>query len=232
LKSNGKILVPVFAVGRSQEVMIVLEKLMRKKEIKRVPVYLDGMIWEATAIHTAYPEYLNNKLRSQTFQKGKNPLLSDIFQRVDGHEMRQRIIRDPDPCIVLATSGMMVGGPVMEYFKSWADEGKNTIVFVGYQAEGSFGRRVQRGWRDISLNIGGNSTQIKVNMDIETVDGFSGHSDRRQLLNFVGNMSPRPERLIFGHGEESKCLDLSSSIHKKFNMNTMAIKNLETVRFV
>jgi KH/beta-lactamase-domain protein len=232
LKNNGKILVPVFAVGRSQEVMIVLEKLMRKKEIKEVPVYLDGMIWEATAIHTAYPEYLNNKLRSQTFQKGKNPLLSDIFKKIDGHEMRQRIIRDPDPCIVLATSGMMVGGPVMEYFKSWADEEKNMIVFVGYQAEGSLGRRVQRGWRDISLNISGNSTQLKVNMDVETVDGFSGHSDRRQLMNFVGNMSPRPERLIFGHGEESKCLDISSSIHKKFNMNTMAIKNLETVRFV
>ncbi|MDG6219679.1 MAG: MBL fold metallo-hydrolase RNA specificity domain-containing protein, partial [Candidatus Thermoplasmatota archaeon] len=232
LDKNGKMLVPVFAVGRSQEVMIVLEQLMRKKEIKEVPVYLDGMIWEATAIHTAYPEYLNNKLRVQTFQKGKNPLLSDIFQRVDSHEMRQRIIREPDPCIVLATSGMMVGGPVMEYFKSWADEKNNMIVFVGYQAEGSFGRRVQKGWKDITMNVAGNPIQLKVNMDIVTVDGFSGHSDRRQLMNFVNNMSPRPERLLFGHGEESKCMDLSSSIHKKFNINTTAIKNLETVRFV
>ncbi len=232
LNKKGKILIPVFAVGRSQEVMIVLEQLMRKKEIPKVPVYLDGMIWEATAIHTAYPEYLNNKLRVQTFQKGKNPLLSDIFERVDGHEMRQKIIGSPDSCIVLATSGMMVGGPVMEYFKSWADDKKNEIVFVGYQAEGSFGRRVQKGWREISLNISGNVTNIKMNMSVETVDGFSGHSDRRQLMNFVNNMSPRPDRIIFGHGEESKCLDISSSIHKKFNLKTVAIKNLETIRFV
>ncbi len=232
LKRNGKILIPVFAVGRSQEVMIVLEQLMRKKEIPKVPVYLDGMIWEATAIHTAYPEYLNNKLRVQTFQKGKNPLLSDVFERVDGHEMRQKIIGSSDSCIVLATSGMMVGGPVMEYFKSWADVKKNVIVFVGYQAEGSFGRRVQKGWKEISLNVSGNVNNIKLNMDVETVDGFSGHSDRRQLMNFVNNMSPRPDRIIFGHGEESKCLDISSSIHKKFNMKTVAMKNLETIRFV
>jgi hypothetical protein len=83
MKKKGKVLVPVFAVGRSQEVMIVLENLVRNKDIPETPVYLDGMIWEATAIHTAYPEYLNNRLRSQIFQKGENPLLSDIFKRVD-----------------------------------------------------------------------------------------------------------------------------------------------------
>lgn len=231
LRKKGKVLVPVFAVGRSQEVMIVLEDLMRKKAIPKVPVYLDGMIWEATAIHTAYPEYLNSKLRAQTFQKGKNPLLSEIFVRVDGQEMRQKIIGDPDPCIVLATSGMMSGGPVMEYFKSWAEEKKNAIVFVGYQAEGSLGRRIQKGWSEIPLNVGGSVVNIKMNMDVETVDGFSGHSDRRQLLNFVNNMSPRPERIIFGHGEESKCLDLSSAIHKRFNINTVAPMNLEIIRF-
>ena len=119
LKKKGKVLIPVFAVGRSQEVMIVLEDLMSKKEIPTVPVYLDGMIWEATAIHTAYPEYLNNKLRAQIFQKGENPLLSDIFERVDTHETRQKIIGSSDPCIVLATSGMLNGGPVMEYFKEY-----------------------------------------------------------------------------------------------------------------
>jgi len=232
LKKKGKVLIPVFAVGRSQEVMIVFEQLMSNKEIPQVPIYLDGMIWEATAIHTAYPEYLNTKLRTQAFQKGKNPLLSDIFIKVEGQEMRQRIINDPDPCIVLATSGMMVGGPVMEYFKSWADNKKNMIIFVGYQAEGSFGRRIQKGWKDIQINTAGTVQNIKLNMTVETADGFSGHSDRRQLMNFVNNMSPRPERIIFGHGEESKCLDLSSSIHKKFNMNTVALKNLETIRFI
>jgi len=231
LKKKGKILVPVFAVGRSQEVMIVIEDLMRTKQIPKVPVYLDGMIWEATAIHTAYPEYLNNKLRAQIFQQGENPLLSEIFERVDSHEMRQRIIGDPDPCIVLATSGMMNGGPVMEYLKEWAQSKKNTITFVGYQAEGTIGRRIQKGWGEIPLNVGGNIVNIKMEMSVETCDGFSGHSDRKQLFNYINNMSPRPERIIFGHGEESKCLDLSSSAHKRFNISTAAPMNLETIRF-
>jgi len=231
LKRKGKVLIPVFAVGRSQEVMIVIEDLMRTKKIPKVPVYLDGMIWEATAIHTAYPEFLNNKLRAQIFQKGENPLLSDIFERVDSHEMRQKIVGDPDPCIVLATSGMMNGGPVMEYFKEWAEDKKNTITFVGYQGEGTLGKRIQKGWSEIPLNVGGNIVNIKMNMNVETCDGFSGHSDRRQLLNYINNMSPRPERVIFGHGEESKCLDISSTVHKKFNLNTTAPMNLETIRF-
>ena len=232
LKKKGKLLVPVFAVGRSQEVMIVLENLVRTKKIPKINAYLDGMIWEATAIHTAYPEYLNNKLRNQIFQKGQNPLLSDIFKRVDGHEMRQKIINDhPESCVVLATSGMMNGGPVMEYFKEWAQEKKNTIAFVGYQAEGTVGKRIQKGWEEIPLNTGGEVINIKMNMNVETVDGFSGHSDRRQLLNYVNNMSPRPEKIIFGHGEESKCLDISSSVHKRYNLSTNAMCNLETVRF-
>jgi len=232
IKKKGKLLVPVFAVGRSQEVMIVLENLVKTKKIPKISVYLDGMIWEATAIHTAYPEYLNNKLRAQIFQQGENPLLSDIFKRVDSHEMRQDIITNhPESCVVLATSGMMNGGPVMEYFKEWAQDKKNTIAFVGYQAEGTMGKRIQKGWEEIPLNVGGNIVNIKMKMNVETCDGFSGHSDRRQLLNFINNMSPRPEKIIFGHGEESKCLDISSAVHKRYNVSTMALCNLETTRF-
>ena len=232
MKKKGKVLVPVFAVGRSQEVMIVLENLVKMKEIPEIPVYLDGMIWEATAIHTAYPEYLNNKLRTQIFQQGDNPLLSEIFKRVDSGEMREKILAEKDPCVVLATSGMMNGGPVIEYFKHWSGDSKNTLVFVGYQAEGTLGQRIQRGAKEISMNIGGNLVSLPVEMNVETCDGFSGHSDRRQLVGFINNMSPRPERVVFGHGEESKCLDLSSTIHKRLNMNTAAPLNLEAIRFV
>jgi KH/beta-lactamase-domain protein len=232
IKKKGKILIPVFAVGRSQEVMIVLENLVKTKKIPNIPVYLDGMIWEATAIHTAYPEYLNNRLRAQIFQQGENPLLSEIFKRVDSSEMRGQILNDhPESCVVLATSGMMNGGPVMEYFKEWAENKKNTIAFVGYQAEGTLGKRIQKGWEEIPLNESGSIVNIKMKMNVETCDGFSGHSDRRQLLNFINNMSPRPEKIIFGHGEESKCLDISSAVYKRYNITTYAINNLETIRF-
>ncbi len=227
LESKGKVLIPVFAIGRSQEVMIVLEHLMREKEIPEARVYLDGMIWEATAIHTVYPEYLNADLRKKIFQEGENPLMSEIFERVDSYDRRREIIDDKEPCIVLATSGMLNGGPVMEYFKAWAEGERNTLVFVGYQAEGTLGRKIQKGWKEVMIG----DKVVKVEMNVETCEGFSGHSDRKQLMNYVRNLSPKPKKIIVNHGEESKCLDLASSIHKKYGISTLAIKNLETVRF-
>jgi KH/beta-lactamase-domain protein len=228
---GGKVLIPVFAVGRSQEVMIVLEQYMRQKELKEVPVHLDGMIWEATAIHTAYPEYLNSNLRNQIFQKGENPFLSPIFKRVESADMRERICNDPEPCIVLATSGMLNGGPVMEYFKNWCTEPNHSLVFVGYQAEGTLGRRIQRGWKDIQFTErGGKTLTLPIKLGIDTVDGFSGHSDRNQLMGYVQNIQPKPERILVMHGEEAKCLDLAVSLHKRFGVETRAPPNLEVVR--
>ncbi|MDQ1371134.1 MAG: uncharacterized protein QG582_48 [Candidatus Thermoplasmatota archaeon] len=230
LQRNGKLLLPVFAVGRSQEVMLVLEELMRNHHIPKVPIYLDGMIFEATAIHTAYPEYLNSQLRTQIFQMGENPFLSDVFKRVDSPDMRERICHDPESCIVLATSGMMNGGPVMEYFKAWCDNSLNTLVFAGYQADGTMGRKIQKGWTDITINDRGKPVTLHMKMDIETVDGFSGHSDRRQLVNYVSTLEPRPERIIICHGEEYKCAELASTLYKKFGIETRAPLNLETIR--
>lgn len=231
LPRGGKLIVPCFAVGRSQEIMLVMEELIRNGDVPRVPVYLDGMIWEATAIHTAYPEYLNNELRNEIFHEGSNPLLSDIFLRVDSQEMRRKVLDATEPCVVLATSGMMSGGPVMEYFRHWAQDKRNALVFVGFQAGGTLGRRIQQGWREIPMQAGGGrSGVVKVEMDVETVDGFSGHSDRRQLMNYINNITPKPDHVITMHGEESKCIDLATSIHKKYHMRTEAPMNLETIR--
>ncbi|MBC7081288.1 MAG: beta-CASP ribonuclease aCPSF1 [Thermoplasmatales archaeon] len=227
IENKGKVLIPVFAIGRSQEVMIVIEQLIKEKELPEVPVYLDGMIWEATSIHTVYPEYLNADLRKKIFQEGENPLMADFFERVDSVDKRREIIDESNECIILATSGMLNGGPIMEYFKAWADDSRSTLIFVGYQAEGTLGRKLQRGNREIILG----DKEIKVEINIETCEGFSGHSDRNQLMNFIKNISPKPKRIILNHGEETKCMDLAASLYKKFGIKTLAIKNLETVRF-
>jgi KH/beta-lactamase-domain protein len=230
LGRNGKLIIPVFAVGRSQEVMLVLEERMREGKIPRVPVYLDGMIFEATAIHTAYPEFLNSQLRTQIFQQGDNPFLSDIFRRVDSSSMRMSIVDSKEPCIILATSGMMSGGPVMEYFRSWAHDEKSGLLFVGYQAEGTFGRRLQRGLSEAAFLDGGRQANVSVKLEIATIEGFSGHSDRVQLMNYVASVEPRPLRVVLNHGEESKSLDLSAGLHKRFNLETRVPYNLESVR--
>ncbi|MBC7109986.1 MAG: beta-CASP ribonuclease aCPSF1, partial [Archaeoglobi archaeon] len=127
IDNKGKVLIPAFAVGRSQEVMIVLEEAMRNGVIEEVPIYLDGMIWEATAIHTAYPEYLNSELRNLIFNQGVNPFLSDNFKQVDSSSKRTEILDSSESCIVLSTSGMLNGGPVMEYLKAFAPDERNTL---------------------------------------------------------------------------------------------------------
>ena len=92
------------------------------------------------------------------------------------------------------------------------------------------GRRIQREAREITLTDRGQPLTLPIKMDVETVDGFSGHSDRLQLLNYVGTMEPRPERVIVNHGEEFKCSDLASGLYKKFGLETRAPMNLETIR--
>ena len=229
-ENGGKVLIPVFAVGRSQEVMLVIEEMMRNGRLPKMNVYLDGMIWEATAIHTAYPEFLNTSLKTQIFQQNENPFLSPIFKRVDSASMREDICHTRDPCIVLATSGMMTGGPVMEYFKEWVDSPENWLLFVGYQSEGSMGRRVQRGLEEVTVRDKGREITLPVRMNVETVDGFSGHSDRKQLMRFISSLEPRPSKILIGHGEERKCTDLASSIYQKYRIDTKAPMNLETIR--
>lgn len=231
IQERGKVLIPVLAVGRAQEVMIVLEKWARRTNKKDLDIYLDGMIWDATAIHTAYPECLSRSLRQMIFHEDKNPFMSEIFKRVGSQKERQGIIESGDPAVILATSGMMCGGPSVEYFRHLADNKKNNLVFVSYQAEGSLGRRIQKGWDKVTLeNQKGQQEIIEVNMDVQTVDGFSGHSDRNALMRFVGNLDPKPDRVLVVHGDNTKCLDLASSLHKMYKIDTYAPKNLEAIR--
>jgi len=229
LKRGGKVLIPAFAVGRSQEVMIVLEDAIRNKKMEEVPVYLDGMIWEATAIHTAYPEYLNNNLRNMIFHDDLNPFLSDCFVRVDSRGKREEIFEN-GPAIVLATSGMINGGPIMEHLRYLGPDEKNMLIFVGYQAEGTLGKRIQNGWREIPISSEGRTETIKMNLEVQTVDGFSGHSDRQQLMDYVKRLNPMPKKILTNHGEEGKCIDLASGIHKRFKIETIVPKNMETYR--
>jgi KH/beta-lactamase-domain protein len=229
-EKGGSVLIPVFAVGRSQEVMMVLEEAIRTGLIKDVPVYLDGMIMEATAIHAAYPEFLNRDLREQIMVKRENPFMSQIFKKVETREQRLEICDSSDNQIVLATSGMMSGGPVMEFFKAWSNSPKNSLVFVGYQAEGTFGKKVQRGAREVTLSDGGKMSTYQIKMNVETAEGFSGHSDKKQLMGYIATMSPKPRRILVNHGDSENAQDFSRQIRQKFGIESHALKNLETIR--
>ena len=120
LNRKGKIFCPVFAVGRSQEVMLAIDELFKSGRVPPVTVWLDGMITEASAIHSSHPNFLNRELKKSMLRGGdQNPFNSPWFKQVDSRELRESILLDPSPCIVLATSGMMTGGPIIEYLKHW-----------------------------------------------------------------------------------------------------------------
>ncbi len=230
MERKGKVLIPVFAVGRSQEVMLVLEEKMRMGELEKLPVYLDGMIYEATAIHTAYPEFLNSNLRDSITRKKENPFLSEIFKRVDAQETREHIIDDVGPFVVLATSGMMNGGPVLEYFSNWAEDERNFLVFVGYQADGTIGNKILSGVKEIEISRSGGSRKIPIKLTVDSVDGFSGHSDRRQLLKYIEALETKPRRVLINHGDPAKAIELARTIESKFGVESYAPYNLETIR--
>ncbi len=224
IKRKGKVIIPVLGVGRAQEVMIILEEIFRKSKIN-VPIYIDGMVWDMTAIHNAYPEYLNNSIREKIFYKDRNPFLAGNFKRVGSAKERKQVI-DGGSCVILATSGMLVGGPSVEYLKKLGSDKKNSLVFVSYQAEGSLGNNIQRG--DTSFSEDGET--YEVNLDINTVPGLSGHSDREELLTYVRKMTPRPRRIIVVHGDNQSCLNLASAFHKEFHIETTAPRNLDVLR--
>ena len=231
---GGKVLIPAFAVGRSQEIMLVLEEAMRSGDIPEMPVHLDGMIWEATAIHSTYPEYLRDDLRDRIFHEDENPFLAEQFNHIDGGEDERQEVTDGGPCIVLSTSGMVTGGPIMSWLRHLGPDPDSRLVFVGYQAQGTLGRRIQNGWDEIPVDDRtdrGRSGTLSLRMDVETVDGFSGHADRQGLENFVRTMNPKPEKVLCVHGDERSVQDLSSALYHDFNMRTFAPKNLETFRF-
>ncbi|MFQ5837023.1 MAG: MBL fold metallo-hydrolase RNA specificity domain-containing protein, partial [Candidatus Bathyarchaeia archaeon] len=230
LDRGGKVLIPVPAVGRAQEIMLIIDGYMRRGLMKEAPVFVEGMISEATAIHTAYPEYLARGVRNSILHEGINPFQSDYFTIVEHPSAREEIV-EGDQCIIIATSGMLEGGPVIDYFKRLASDKRNTIIFVSYQIEGTKGRRVQKGLTETPIiNSEGKIEVIKVNLQVESVEGFSGHSDRRQLINYLRRVKPKPERIIVTHGEKAKCLSVANLFKRKYKVETVVPEILETVR--
>jgi len=230
LDRGGKVLIPVPAVGRAQEIMLIIDSYMRQGLIKEAPVFIEGMISEATAIHTAYPEYLARDVRNSILHEGVNPFQSDYFTIVEHPSARQEIV-EGEQSIIIATSGMMEGGPVIDYFKHLAPDERNTVIFVSYQIEGTLGRRVQRGLAETPMiNSEGKIEILKVNLRVESIEGFSGHSDRRQIMGYIRRVTPKPERIIVCHGEKAKSLSIAKILQRTYKIEVKVPEILETVK--
>ncbi len=225
LAKGGFVLIPVLAVGRAQEVLLLLIDAIKNKLIKgkegEVPIYLDGMVYEATAIHAAYPEWLSRNLKERIL-KGENPFLADFVKKVEsditsGGVKREDVLKS-EPGIIISTSGMLTGGPAVEYFKKLAPDPKNSLVFVSYQASGTLGRRLKEGINRVELPVMEDGKQrivsIDVKMHVFSVEGFSGHSSRTELINWLRHLTPKPKHVVLNHGEASRIDGLAKIINR------------------
>src|SRR4030066_646495 len=128
---------------------------------------------------------------------------------------------------------MLEGGPVVDYFKNWAADPKNTIVFVSYQIEGTLGKRVQKGVSEVTtMDNYGKMAVAQVKLQVESIEAFSGHSDRRQLIAYLTHLKPKPERVFFVHGEKSKIMNLANFVDAKAGINAGVPSVLEPFRLL
>lgn len=209
---KGVVLVPVFAAGRGQEVLLVLNNAMKQKLIPEMNIYVEGLVNEVTAIHMQYPEYLSKKVRDEIYN-GENPFITDNVKILEGPVARPDIVEDR-PSIIIATNGMLNGGPAVEYFKLIASDPRNAVVFVGYQAEGTMGRAVKDGMKEVPTIVENKIEVIKVALEVESIDGFSGHSDQRELLSYARDINPKPKTIILNHGEPNATEALATLLRK------------------
>jgi len=229
-EKNGKVLIPVPAVGRAQEIMLVLDAYMKNGALRELPIYIEGMVNEATAIHTAFPEYLVRDIKEQILHQDINPFQSEYFHPVTHSGDRDEIVAG-GPCVIIATSGMMEGGPAIDYFRRLAPDPRNTLAYVSYQVEGTLGNRIKNGLKEVSLfGPDGKMEMVKCNMRVESIEGFSGHSDRNQLLGFIKRMMPKPTRIIVNHGERRKSELFAQNVNRIFGIKTVVPDVLESLR--
>jgi len=125
---------------------------------------------------------------------------------------------------------MLVGGASVEYFREFASNSQNSILFVCYQGVGSLGRQVQDGITETKMIVEGKEELVKINLEVHSIRGLTAHSGRNELIALFNNMRPKPKRVIVNHGEVSKCLDLASAIYKLNRVETNVPRALETLR--
>ncbi len=206
IEAGGRVLIPVFAVGRAQEVLLTIEAYMRTGKIPEVPLFIDGMIAKANRIYRANVLHLREEIWKGILLADTDPFRSTLY-RIPKTRDRRDVLREK-PAIIVSTSGMLTGGPSVMYLRHVAPEPESTVILVGYQAEGTLGRALLDG--DKTVEIGGE--MIPVNCAVYETK-FSAHADYNDLLRYVRSVGP--ERAFIVHGDEQKSAEFAGELKKR-----------------
>ena len=204
-KADGVLLVPSFAIGRTQEVVWQLDRLIELGEIPLLPLYLDSpMASKASGIYRRHPDYYDEET-AKLLRGGETPL--DYPNQIVTNDLKasQAITRAPRPYMIVASNGMLTGGRVVGHLRNLIDDPTATILFVGYQGEGTLGAHLQAGATEVKLD----GQPRAVRCQIRSISGFSAHADESELLDWLGNFAKGkrsgdpgyPRRVFLVHGD-------------------------------
>lgn len=216
---GGKVIVPAFAVGRTQQLVYTLHQLARAGDIPSLPIFVDSpLAVDATAIYRLHPEAYDSEILD--FMLGENGRVDPfdfgglIYTRQVEESKKLNFLREP--AIIISASGMAESGRILHHLKNNIEDPKNTILIIGWQAENTLGRKLVEKLPEVKIF----GEPYQNNARCEVINGFSGHADRDELLDWVGAMRDKPRRTFLVHGEEEAALSLSDDLHETFHIET------------
>jgi metallo-beta-lactamase family protein len=210
---KGKIIIPAFAVGRTQLLVYVLHKLFDQNRIPALPIYVDSpLAVNATKIFRAHPECFDRETNRIFLESGDDPFGFGRLKYITTVDQSKELNDIHDPMIIISASGMAEGGRILHHLANNIHNPKNLVLFVGYAAEHTLARKIMDGMNRV--NILGEEHSLK--SQIKTMDYFSGHADQNELLNYLGlNPQNRLKNIFLVHGEEEQALPLREKILQK-----------------
>lgn len=213
---GGSIVMPAFAVGRTQQLVLALHELMEADKIPNFPIYVDSpLAVNVTSVFEMHPECYDDEIRQFMFNYDvDNPFGFDDLTYIRKVEDSKALNTLRTPHIVISASGMAEFGRVLHHLKNRIEDHRNTVLITGWQAPYTLGRRLVEK-RDVVKVFGEEYTR---RAQVETLNGFSGHADRDELLEWVGAIQQKPDRTFLVHGEEEAATALQKSLTEQFNM--------------
>lgn len=223
--SGGTLLVPAFAIGRTQELLFLLRQLGEKKEVPDLPVYIDSpMAIHAIPIYDRYPLDASTELEALT-RRDATPFLYPPVHALETVEQSMSLNKNTFPSIIVSSSGMATGGRILHHLKRRIEDHRNTVLFIGFQAEGTKGRFLVEGAAEIKIH----GQFYKVRAHVEYMDALSCHADYEELLQWLGRFRQTPRSVFLVHGEESASAALANKIREQFGWNVRVPGYLESV---
>ena len=209
---GGRVLVPAFAVGRTQELVATLHRLCEAGRIRDLPIFVDSpMARHATEVFAKHPELFDAPTRRAFEQERGAPLGFARLRYVTTVEESKALNQRSEPCILVAASGMCEGGRILHHLRHGLGDTRNTVLFVGFQAEGTLGRRIAEGAE--TVNVFGEP--VRVRAEVATLHGFSAHADQNELLGWVARLDPAPRRIFLVHGELEAAEALAARLRER-----------------